>query len=61
MERPMLNHFHNYQEICDYLFAAQKAFPDLMKLESLAKTSEGRDIWCVTLSKGEIPDSKPAF
>ncbi|MBE6958343.1 MAG: hypothetical protein E7447_04245 [Ruminococcaceae bacterium] len=61
MERPMLNHFHNYQEICDYLFAAQKAYPDLMKLKSLAKTGEGRDIWCVTLSKGGDPDSKPAF
>lgn len=61
MERPMLNHFHNYQEICDYLFAAQKAYPNLMKLESLARTSEGRDIWCATLSKGGNSDQKPAF
>ena len=61
MERPKLNHFHNYQEITEYLFAAQKAYPEQMKLESLAKTSEGRDIWCVTLSSGDNADSKPAF
>ena len=61
MERPKLNHFHNYEEICDYLYAAQKAYPDLMTLESLAKTTEGRDIWCATLSKGGDAASKPAF
>ena len=61
MERPQLNHFHNYSEICQYLETAQREFPDLMKLESLAKTSEGRDIWCATLCKGSDPMAKPAF
>ena len=61
MKRPQLNHFHDYAEICEYLELAQKEFPDLVRLESLAKTSEGRDIWCVTLSKGGDPEAKPAF
>lgn len=61
MERPKLNHFHNYEEICEYLKATQSAYPELMKLESLAKTTEGRDIWCVTLCKGDHPEQKPAF
>ena len=61
MDRPVLSYFHNYDEICEYLYSAKKAFPELMTLESLAKTSEGRDIWCVTLSKGGNPESKPAF
>ena len=61
MERPVLNHFYNYKEICAYIHAAQKAHPDVMDLQSLAKTEEGRDIWGITLCKGGNPEEKPAF
>ena len=61
MERPILNHFYNYEEICAYIQTAQKAHPDVMTLESLAKTEGGRDIWGITLCKGGNPEEKPAF
>ena len=61
MEKPILNHFYNYDEICAFLHSAQASYPDLMTLSSLAKTSEGRDIWAVTLCKGGNAETKPAF
>lgn len=61
MERPKLNHFHNYDEICAYLQTALKEHSDVMKLESLAKTEGGRDIWGITLCRGGKPEDKPAF
>ena len=61
MERPALNHFHNYEEICAYLKKAQEEHSDVMTLTSLAKTEGGHDIWCVTLCKDGNPEDKPAF
>ena len=61
MEKPILNHFYNYNEICAYIQEAQKAHPDVMDVKSLAKTVGGRDIWAITLCKGGNPDEKPAF
>ena len=61
MERPILNHFYNYDEITAYLQAAQREFPDLMELKSLATTDGGKEIWGVTLCKGGNPEDKPAF
>lgn len=60
MKRPVLNHFHTYAEICEYLRTAQKEYPDVMQLDELAITEEGRVIWGVTLSKGN-PDAHPAL
>lgn len=61
MKKPILNHFYNYDEICAFLKSAKESYPDLVDIQSLAKTTEGRDIWGVTLSKGGNPDTKPAF
>lgn len=61
MERPILNHFYNYEEICAYIRSAQEAHPDVMSVKSLAKTDGGRDIWAITLCKGGKPEEKPAF
>lgn len=61
MERPILNHFYNYDEITAYLQAAKQEYPDLMELKSLATTDNGNEIWGVTLCKGGCPDDKPAF
>jgi len=60
MERPILTHFHNYEEICAYLKKAQAEYPELMQLNELATTEEGRVIWGVTLSKGN-PEENPAL
>ena len=61
MDRPILSHFYNYQEICAYLKAAQAEYPDLMELKSLATTDGGREIWGITLNKGGNAEEKPAF
>ena len=61
MEKPILNHFYNYEEICAYIQSALNEHSDVMTLESLAKTEGGRDIWGITLCKGGNPDEKPAF
>ena len=60
MERPILNHFHNYDEICAYLKKAQAEYPELMQLNELATTEEGRVIWGVTLAKSN-PEENPAL
>jgi predicted deacylase len=61
MQRPRLNHFHTYEEYTAYLQEAQKAYPDIMDLQSLAVTEDGYSIWAVTLCKGGNPEDKPAF
>ncbi len=42
--------YHSYQEMTDLLKTLESQNPDIMKLESLGKTYEGRDIWLVKLS-----------
>ncbi|HEY1023401.1 MAG TPA: M14 family zinc carboxypeptidase, partial [Flavisolibacter sp.] len=44
--------------ICKKIAAA---YPDLVKLESIGKSFEGRDIWCLTVTdfKKGTPDKKP--
>lgn len=61
MKRPVLNHFYTYDEICEYIQTAQKTHPNLMDLQKLATTEEGRAIWGITLCKGGNPDDKPAL
>lgn len=61
MQKPILNHFYNYDEICAFLQSALADHSDVMSLQSLAKTEGGRDIWCVTLCKDGKPEDKPAF
>ena len=61
MKKPILNHFYNYAEICDFLQSALADHSDVMRLDSLVKTEGGRDIWCVTLCNGGKPEDKPAF
>lgn len=60
MDKPILNHFYTYDEICEYLSCAQKAYPDLMELKELARTEENRVIWGITMSKGDA-DKMPAL
>lgn len=57
------NHFIDYEEMTRLLHAWAAAKPGLMKLESLGKTPEGRELWFLTLTnKSTGPDSgKPAI
>lgn len=51
-----------YDELTNLLRAFAESYPDLMRLESIGKSYEGRDIWCATVTKFSTgPDTdKPA-
>ncbi len=55
--------YHTYQELSTALKAAAAAHPDLVRLASIGKTREGRDIWAVEIAnpKGAPIDSRPAL
>jgi hypothetical protein len=57
------NRFYDYKELTDILKKLNKAYPDLTKLESIGKTFEGRDIWCITItnSKNGKESDKPGY
>ncbi len=42
--------FYNYDEVTDALNQLQQAYPDLVTLESIGKSVEGRDMWMVTIN-----------
>jgi hypothetical protein len=44
------NRFYSYDEMSDLLHSYAQACPDLVSLESIGKSFEGRDIWVVTLT-----------
>jgi len=43
-------HYYTYQEMTDKLHVLENEYPDIMKLESIGTTYQGRDIWMVKLS-----------
>lgn len=56
------DHYWKYDEMKTMLEEMAAAHPDLMKLETLVTTPEGRNVYAVTLSKGPLdPLAKPAF
>lgn len=53
--------YHNFSELTAVLEQISRENPDIVRLESVAKTIEGRDIWAVRLSAGsKAADEKPA-
>ena len=57
------DHYYLYQEITDILKKYAEDYPDKVRLSSLAKTKEGRDVWLIEitdLSTGDFKD-KPAY
>lgn len=55
--------YYRYQDLTSILEAFAIEFPSLVKLESIGKSHEGRDIWLATVTdfeKGK-PEDKPAF
>jgi len=57
------NRFHRYAELTRILKAYAKEFPNLIRLESIGKSHEGRDVWLVTATnfKSGEDAEKPAF
>jgi len=53
--------YHNYAELTQALQTLEKENPDIVKLTSFAKTTEGRDMWVVRISADLAhADTKPA-
>ncbi|HSS35214.1 MAG TPA: M14 family metallopeptidase, partial [Patescibacteria group bacterium] len=42
--------YHNYPEMVDEIMAAEAAYPDLVKVSSIGKSYNGRDIWIAKVS-----------
>lgn len=57
------DHYYNYQEITDILHEYAEQFPRYVKLSSIGKTTENREMWLLTVSDTEAgdPDEKPAY
>jgi murein tripeptide amidase MpaA len=57
------NRFYRYNELTRLLKAYAKEYPDLIRLESIGKSHEGRDVWLVTATnvKSGADLEKPAF
>jgi murein tripeptide amidase MpaA len=55
--------FYRYDDLTALLETWVAAHPDLATLESIGKTYEGRDIWCVTLTNARTGphQEKPAY
>lgn len=55
--------YHDYAQITQFGKDLVKAYPDLVKMESIGKSYEGRDIWVLTVSdfKTDKAENKPGF
>src|SRR5512143_3017116 len=63
MPKPRFNKFYRYNELTRLLKEYVKEYPNLLRLESIGKSHEGRDVWLVTatsFSSGKDAE-KPAF
>lgn len=65
------NRFYSHAGLSDILTRLHEAFPDLTRLYSIGRSTEGRDIWCIEVtarpapegrsSPGGNPDRKPGM
>jgi murein tripeptide amidase MpaA len=63
MPNPRFNKFYRYNELTRLLKAYAREYPNLIRLESIGKSHEGRDVWLVTATNFRSgPDTeKPAL
>jgi len=63
MPKIKFNRFYRYNELTRLLKAYAKEYPNLIRLESIGKSHEGRDVWLViaTNFKSGEDAEKPAF
>jgi murein tripeptide amidase MpaA len=57
------DHFYRYDELTQLLKAFAEEYPQLIQVESIGKSYEGRDIWLATVTNSETgpADEKPAL
>lgn len=57
------NRYYDWEGITEIMQKLAKAYPELAVLESIGKSYEGRDMWCITItnSKTGKHTDKPAF
>ena len=51
--------YHDYDRLTAELTSLKQAHPGLMQMESIGRSTEGRRIWLVTITKGAGPSSRP--
>lgn len=63
MPQITFDHYVRYDELTTTLKAFADEFPQLVKLESIGKSYEGRDIWLVTVTNTQtgVAEEKPAL
>src|SRR5690349_12256708 len=63
MPRIRFDKFYRYNELTRLLKDYAKEYPDLIRLESIGKSHEGRDVWLITATnfKSGVDTEKPAF
>jgi len=63
MPAVQFDRFYRYEELTALLHAYAEEFPDLVRLESLGKSYEGRDVWLATVTnfKTGPAEEKPAL
>lgn len=57
------DHYFRYDELTDILNAFAAEYPDLMSIQSIGKSYEGRDIWLATVTNTQTgtASDKPAL
>ena len=63
MPKTRFNKFYRYPELTRLLKEDAREYPDLIRLELIGKSHEGRDVWLVTATnfKSGGDTEKPAF
>src|SRR5512143_2057368 len=63
MPNTRFNKFYRYNELTRLLKEYAKEYPNLIRLESIGKSHEGRDVWLITATdfKSGKEAEKPAF
>jgi murein tripeptide amidase MpaA len=63
MQKFRFNQYYRYDELTSLLKGYVKEYPHLLKLESIGKSYEGRDVWLITATnfKSGNDTDKPAF
>jgi murein tripeptide amidase MpaA len=60
---PRFDLFHRYDALTQIVFGYAEAYPDLVSVQSIGKSHEGRDIWLLVLTNATtgLDTDKPAF
>ncbi len=60
LQLPAQAQYNNYKSMSQKIDALSKEYPSLCELKSLVKTSEGKEIWVLSIGTGD-KESKPAI